>query len=460
MMISQIFNLIKISITFFSTLLVLINLSWWITVIAIIVPLPSFLTNVKFATLSHKLSTEIASSRRQIDYFNALLTTDTYIKEVKIFNLSNFFIEHHSKLVKEIAQKNYKFITKKSTNIFIYGLINILSSCFIYVYVAFLAINRYITIGDMTFYTQLSSSISSNFQSLLNNITFIYENGLFLNNFYEVLGFEPKIVNTANALPLELVHSIEFKNVYFSYPDAEKKPILIDLSFKVSRGEKIALVGFNGTGKTTIIKLLARLYDVEKGQILINGIDIKKYKIEDLRAKIGVLFQDFNNYHLSAQDNIGVGSIENIGDNCKIKRAAKKSGADTVITKLPQGYKTLLGKWFDKGEQLSGGQWQKIALARAFIRDAQLLILDEPTSALDPQAENELFINISKLAYGKTTIFTTHRFNNLLTADRILVLEKGRILEEGTHDELLAQNGQYSSLFNLQAKGYRKEQQE
>jgi ATP-binding cassette, subfamily B, bacterial len=242
--------------------------------------------------------------------------------------------------------------------------------------------------------------------------------------------------------------------VSYTYPGREE-PALRDVSFTIAPGETMALVGRNGAGKTTIVKLLTRLYDPDSGQILIDGVDIREYDPAELRREIGVIFQDYVTYFLSARENIGVGRLEAADDFDRIAGAAGQSGADGVIARLPQGYDTTLGKWFDQGHQLSGGEWQKIALARAFMRDAQILVLDEPTAALDAQAEFEIFARMKELTRGKTALFISHRFSTVRLADRIMVLEGGTIIELGTHDELLLRGGRYAELFNLQAASYR-----
>ncbi|MEA2524634.1 MAG: ATP-binding cassette, subfamily bacterial, partial [Thermomicrobiales bacterium] len=267
---------------------------------------------------------------------------------------------------------------------------------------------------------------------------------------------QPAIQAPANPVPVRrpFQRGIEFRNVTYRYPDKET-PAVDNVSFTIVPGETIALVGRNGAGKTTIVKLLGRLYDPESGQILIDGHDIRDYDPRELRREFGMMFQDYAAYQLSARENVGVGNVERVGDLAAIARAAERGGADDVIAGLPKGYETTLGKWFEGGHQLSGGEWQKVALSRAFMRDAQILILDEPTAALDAQAEHDLFSRIKSLAEGKIALFISHRFSTTRMADRILVLDQGRLIEQGTHQELMALGGQYSHLFELQAASYR-----
>ena len=294
------------------------------------------------------------------------------------------------------------------------------------------------------------------FQELLGGLSSMYENNLYLSTLFDLLAFEPRIQAPESPLPVarRFTRGIEFRDVTFTYPGRDE-PALEHVSFTIELGETVALVGRNGAGKTTIVKLLTRLYDPDAGQILVDGVDVREYDPAELRREVGVIFQDYVTYYLSARENIGVGRLEELDDLERIDRAAAQSGADAVVAQLPEGYDTLLGKWFDQGHQLSGGEWQKVALARAFMRDAQILILDEPTASLDAQAEYEIFARMKELTSDKTALFISHRFSTVRLADRILVLEGGAIIEQGTHDELLLQNGRYAEFFNLQAASYR-----
>jgi ATP-binding cassette subfamily B protein len=340
--------------------------------------------------------------------------------------------------------------------------LSLVANAGIYIYVALQAVMGRITLGGLTLYTQTAQQVGQSFQGLLDGLSNTYENNLFVSTLFEFLEYKPVITSPEKPLPLVLSSEgkgleIEFRHVSFTYPgkDSETEATLKNVSFTIQAGEAIALVGRNGAGKTTIVKLLTRLYDPDEGAILIGGRDIKEYDLKALREEIGVIFQDYVSYYLSARENIGVGRVNDIDNLELVNSAAQKSGADAIVEELADGYETMLGRWWKDGTQLSGGQWQKVALARAFIRDARILILDEPTSSLDARAEYEVFAKFRELTEGKTAIFISHRFSTVRLADRIFVLENGSIIEDGSHEELMMVDGRYAELFNLQAEAYR-----
>lgn len=461
-MISQVFDVLKTVVTLFSMLALLLSLAWWLAVIALLMPIPSFLSSSRYGWHSYQKMRWQSPQRRRLHYLIRLMTTDTYNKEIKLFNLGPFFLHQYDEVAEELYQQDKQIVVPRSLAGFGWGGLSTLANAAISIYVALQAISRAITIGSLTMYAQAVMQVGSSFQGLLADISGIYENNLYVDTLYEFLEYQPRILSPADPRSIERDPvvpglSIEFRDVSFTYPDKdpETETALRHVSFTIKAGEAIALVGRNGAGKTTLVKLLTRLYDPDEGQILIGGRDIRDYSIEELRHVVGVIFQDYVTYFLTARENIGVGKVEEIDNLDLVERAAGKSGANAVITNLPSGYETMLGRWWKDGFQLSGGEWQKVALARAFMRDAPILILDEPTSSLDAQAEYEIFTKFRLLTEGKTAVFISHRFSTVRLADRIFVVEQGVIKESGTHAELLALDGRYAELFNLQAEAYR-----
>ncbi len=461
-MILQLFDFLKTVVTLFSMLALLLSLAWWLTVIALLIPIPSFISSSRYGWRGYQRMRHQSSERRRMIYLVRLMTTDTYNKEIKLFNLGRFFIRQFDEVAEELYQQDKNIVVRRYLVGFAWGSLSILANSAIYIYVALQAVTRAITIGSLTMYAQAAMQVGSSFQGLLADISGIYENNLYVDTLYEFLEYQPRILSPTDSRvierdPVTSGLSIEFRDVSFTYPgkDPETAGALRHVSFTIKAGEVVALVGHNGSGKTTIVKLLTRLYDPDEGQILISGRDIREYAIEELRHVVGVIFQDYVTYYMSARANIGVGNIDEIENLQRVERAASKSGANTVITKLPSGYETMLGRWFKDGLQLSGGEWQKVALARAFMRDAPILILDEPTSSLDARAEYEIFTKFRLLTEGKTAVFISHRFSTVRLADRIFVIEQGTIKECGSHNELIALGGRYAELFNLQAEAYR-----
>jgi ATP-binding cassette subfamily B protein len=423
------------------------------------VPIPSFIASSRYGWMGYIRMRRESPERRKMYYFNRLMTDDDYNKEIKLFNLGNFFIERYQHLADTFYEENKRILVRRNLTGFYWMALSLVANASIYIYVALQAVMGRITLGGLTLYTQTAQQVGQSFQALLDGLSNTYENNLFVSTLFEFL--EYKAVITSPEKPQPLVHTlegkglvIEFRNVSFTYPDKDPatQATLKNVSFTIQAGEAIALVGRNGAGKTTIVKLLTRLYDPDEGEILIGGRNIKEYDLKALREEIGVIFQDYVAYYLNVRENIGVGRVNDIDNLELVNSAAQKSGADVIVEELADGYETMLGRWWKDATQLSGGQWQKVALARAFIRDARILILDEPTSSLDARAAYEVFAKFRELTEGKTAIFISHRFSTVRLADRIFVLENGAILEDGSHDEWMMVNGRYAELFNLQAE--------
>jgi ATP-binding cassette, subfamily B, bacterial len=463
-MVSQTFGLFQTAVTMFSMIFLLLQLSWWLAIVALLVPIPAFVSSIHYGWRGFQRKRWQSPERRVMDYFNRLMTTDTYNKEVKLFTLGNFFIRQFKRLADKLYEEDKEILVRRYLVNFLWTALTGIANSAIYLYVALqvvLSLGR-ISLGSLSRYTQAAVQAGQSFQGLLGGISSTYESNLYITTLFEFLEYEPQIVSPPEPRPVETPPGnrgldIEFRNVSFTYPgkNPETHTALKNVSFTVHAGEAIALVGRNGAGKTTIVKLLTRLYDPDEGEILIGGRDIKEYDLKELREQVGVIFQDYVTYFLSARENIGVGRVGDIENQELVSSAARKSGADDVIERLPDGYETMLGRWFNKGTQLSGGEWQKVALARAFMRDAGILVLDEPTSSLDARAEYEVFTHFRTLTGGKTAIFISHRFSTVRLADRIFVLENGHIIESGSHEQLMELNGHYAELFNLQAEAYR-----
>jgi ATP-binding cassette subfamily B protein len=459
-MVSQTFGLCQTAITMFSMIFLLTRLAWWLAVVSLIVPIPAFFSSIRYGWRGYQRMRRQSPERRTMQYFNTLMTTDTYNKEVKLFNLGRFFIERFKNLANKLYEEDKNIIVRRYLMNFVWTGLTVAANSTIYLYVALQTIIHSLPLGSLILYTQSAVQAGQSFQGLLNGVSGTYENNLYVGTLFEFLEYEPKIVSPLEPKPVEPEVKgldVEFRDVSFTYPgkDPVTQAALKHVSFTIKAGEAIALVGRNGAGKTTLVKLLTRLYDPDEGEILIGGRNIKEYDLQDLREQVGVIFQDYVNYYMSARENIGVGRINEIENEDLVMSAARKSGANAVIERLADGYDTMLGRWFKDGTQLSGGEWQKVALARAFMRDARILVLDEPTSSLDAQAEYEVFEHFRTLTEGKSAIFISHRFSTVRLADRIFVIEHGGILESGSHQELMALDGRYAELFNLQAEAYR-----
>jgi ATP-binding cassette subfamily B protein len=455
-LINDTFQIVQNSITMVSFAVLLLRFSPWLVVILLATSIPAFIAETRFSEQGFRLLTRRAPETRQINYLARLLTEDGAAKEIKLFNLGETLLSRYMTLFEKFFQEDKALARKRAAVGFSLGLITTAGFYGSYAWIVWRTVQRIISLGDMTMYLGIFRQGQATFQSILSAVGNIYENNLFMAHYFEFLGLQPQLALTAGQqkLPVPLRGGIEFRGVGFRYPE-NGEWALRDINLTLRPGEKIALVGHNGAGKTTLIKLLSRLYDPTEGSILIDGIDIRELEPSELQRRIGVIFQDFVRYHLPVSENIGFGQIDALHDMERIIESARKSGADAVVENLPEGYDTMLGRWFRDGHELSMGQWQKIALARAFMRDAEILVLDEPTASLDAATEYEIFRRFQELTEGKMAILISHRFSTVRMADRIVVIQDGQITELGTHDELMRREGTYARLFSMQAEGYR-----
>jgi ATP-binding cassette, subfamily B, bacterial len=455
-LINDTFQIVQNTITMISFAALFFRFSPWLVVILFATSVPAFIAETRFSEQGFRLLTRRAPESRQINYLGRLLTEDSAAKEIKLFNLGETLLDRCLTLFDKFFKEDKSLAAKRAVVGFSLGLIATAGFYGSYAWIVWHTVQGNISLGDMTLYLSIFRQGQSTFQSILSAVGSIYENNLFMANYFDFLAIEPQMKVSARRekLPTPLSHGIEFRDVGFRYPESDDWA-LRGINLSIRPGEKIALVGHNGAGKTTVIKLLSRLYDPTEGVILIDGIDIREVDPLDLRQKIGVIFQDFVRYHLPVTENIGFGQIEGVHRMDRIVESARKSGAHAIIENLPEGYQTMLGRWFHGGHELSTGQWQRIALARAFMREAEILVLDEPTASLDAQTEYEIFRHFQELTEGKMAILISHRFSTVRMADRIVVIQGGRIAEAGSHQELLRREGTYARLFSMQAEGYR-----
>ena len=427
----------------------------WLIVILILAVIPSFLGETHFNQRSYSLTRSWTPERRELDYLRYIGASDQMAKEVKIFGLDDFVANRFEELSIQYYKANRSLAIKRAAVGTLLSSLATLAYYGAYLFIIIQTVGGIITVGTLTFLAGSFSRMRSMLQAVMNNFSRIAGSALYLQDLFDFFEIKPSITSPEQpiAFPKTIQSGIKFENVSFRYPNSDQFAIK-NLSFHLNAGEKLALVGENGAGKTTLVKLLARLYEPTEGRILVDGVDIRDISLGELRNQIGIIFQDYIRFQLKASENIAIGNIKALENDNRIKEAAQKSLADTVVETLPDKYEQMLGKRFMNGIELSGGQWQKIALARAYMRDAQLLILDEPTSALDARAEHEVFLRFAELIEGKMAVLISHRFSTVRMADRILFLENGALLELGSHEELLEKDGKYAELFRLQAQGY------
>jgi ATP-binding cassette subfamily B protein len=428
----------------------------WLLLLLVIAVLPSFLGETHYAALGYSLLFQWTPERRLLDYLRYAGASDEMAKEVKLFNLSDFLVSRYARLSQEFYEANKRLAVRRNVVSTLFVTVGTLGYYSAYAVTIYLTVLGRFSIGALTFLAGSFRQSRDLIQRLLLSLSQVFEQSLYLSDLFTFFEVRPRVTSRpgARAVPVPIRQGFEFRDVGFRYPGSEQWAVR-HLSFRIAPGERVALVGENGAGKTTLVKLLARLYDPDEGCVLLDGVDLRDYDLDSLRRNIGVIFQDFVRYEFVLRENIAISQVDELDDEAKIREAARRSLADAVAARLAKGYDQMLGRRFDGGVELSGGEWQKVALARAYMREAQVLILDEPTAALDARAEYEVFLRFAELTRGRMAVLISHRFSTVRMADRILVLQGGQLVDQGTHDELLARGGLYAELFTLQAAGYR-----
>jgi ATP-binding cassette subfamily B protein len=461
-LVSDAFQVLQNALTLGGYAAVLTRFSGWLVLGLLIATVPAAISEMRYAKIGFQLRNWRSPDTRRLLYLEYVLANDEHVKEVKLFGLGEHLLARYQALAESFYVQDRRLAVRRAGWTQLLSLLGTLAFYGAYLLMAVQAARGRLTLGTLTLYIVSLRQGQQAFQSVLAGIGNLYEHNLYMSNLFEYLGLRSSPASSAASpapapskeLPAATSVELRFENVGFRYPGKEAWA-LRHLDLTIAPGESLAIVGKNGAGKTTLVKLLARLYRPTEGRILLAGIDLEEWPLDELRRRISILFQDFNQYQLSVRENIGFGSLTHLDDSSRVERAAERGGADAVVQALPGGLDARLGTWFEKGSELSGGQWQKVALARAFMREeADILVLDEPTAALDAEAEHAVFERFRQLSAGRTTIVISHRFPTVRMARQIIVLENGTLLEHGSHAELIAHGGRYAHMFALQASGY------
>ncbi|RUR83219.1 ABC transporter permease [Nostoc sp. PCC 7120 = FACHB-418] len=453
-LVNRTFGLVQNALSLITFGFLLVKFSIWAVIVLIVAAMPAFIAETRFAGEAFRLFSWRAPETRQQHYIENLLAREDFATEVKLYQLGDMLLGRYRNVFRQLYNEDRDLTIRRGMWGYLLGLVSTVAFYIAYAWIVIEAVVGRISLGDMTMYLTVFRQGQSTFANALTSIGGMYEDNLYLSNLYDFL--EEKVTQPWGKITkgIDTQDGIRFENVTFTYPGSSQ-PALKNISLHLKPGEKLAIVGENGSGKTTLIKLLTRLYTPDSGRILLDGVDLQSWNVDALRQRIGVIFQNFVRYQFTVGENIGVGDVDSLNDTTRWQIAAQKGNAHSFIERLPQQFQTQLGKWFKSGQELSGGQWQKIALARAFMRtQADILVLDEPTSAIDAQAEYEIFNHFRALTQNQMVFLISHRFSTVRMADKILVIENGEVREQGTHEELLAREGLYAKLFLLQAAGY------